>query len=350
MGVQEKDPLLQLSLPPGFRFYPTDEELLVQYLCKKVAGHDFSLQIIGEIDLYKFDPWDLPSKAIFGEKEWYFFSPRDRKYPNGSRPNRVAGSGYWKATGTDKVITSQGRKVGIKKALVFYIGKAPKGTKTNWIMHEYRLFEPSRKNGSSKLDEWVLCRIYKKNSSGPKPFMSGLHSSNEYSHADSTSSSSQFDDMLESLPEMDDRFTNLPRLNSLKTEKFNLERLDSANFDWAILAGLKPMPESGPTNQAPGVQAQAQAQGHVNIHNHNNNNMNFMNDVYVHPTNFRGNTKVESINLDEEVESGIRNQRVDRPGYFQPSLNGFPQTYTNNCVDQFGIQCPNPTLNLGFRQ
>lgn len=103
-----------------------------------------------------FEIWDccgvVAGKAIFGEKEWYFFSPRDRKYPNGSRPNRVAGSGYWKATGTDKIITTEGRKVGIKKALVFYVGKAPKGTKTNWIMHEYRLFEPSRKNGSSKVN------------------------------------------------------------------------------------------------------------------------------------------------------------------------------------------------------
>lgn len=62
MGVREKDPLAQLSLPPGFRFYPTDEELLVQYLCRKVAGYHFSLQVIGDIDLYKFDPWDLPSK------------------------------------------------------------------------------------------------------------------------------------------------------------------------------------------------------------------------------------------------------------------------------------------------
>lgn len=184
MGIQELDPLAQLSLPPGFRFYPTDEELMVEYLCRKAAGHDFSLQLIAEIDLYKFDPWVLPStlaeparfrikqrcvlqlcyvylilsclvfvgKALFGEKEWYFFSPRDRKYPNGSRPNRVAGSGYWKATGTDKVISTEGRRVGIKKALVFYVGKAPKGTKTNWIMHEYRLIEPSRRNGSTKVN------------------------------------------------------------------------------------------------------------------------------------------------------------------------------------------------------
>ena len=78
---------------------------------------------------------------MFGEKEWYFFSPRDRKYPNGSRPNRAAGSGYWKATGTDKLIASSvgSHKVGVKKALVFYRGKPPKGIKTKWIMHEYRL-------------------------------------------------------------------------------------------------------------------------------------------------------------------------------------------------------------------
>lgn len=82
------------------------------------------------------------AKATFGEQEWYFFSPRERKYPNGARPNRAATSGYWKATGTDKPVLASGgsnQKVGVKKALVFYGGKPPKGIKTNWIMHEYRL-------------------------------------------------------------------------------------------------------------------------------------------------------------------------------------------------------------------
>ncbi|CAH2053629.1 unnamed protein product [Thlaspi arvense] len=270
MGIQELDPLAQLSLPPGFRFYPTDEELMVEYLCRKAAGHDFSLQLIAEIDLYKFDPWVLPSKALFGEKEWYFFSPRDRKYPNGSRPNRVAGSGYWKATGTDKVISTEGRRVGIKKALVFYVGKAPKGTKTNWIMHEYRLLEPSRRNGSTKLDDWVLCRIYKKQSSAQKQVYDNLMTTaREYSNNGSSTSSSshQYDDVLESLHEIDNRslgfaagssnvqpHSHRPVLTGQKTEFHNLAREPS--FDWTNFGGQSSVPELGLSHNVPRLRYQ----------------------------------------------------------------------------------------------
>lgn len=96
--------------------------------------------------------------AMFGTKEWYFFTPRERKYPNGSRPNRTAGRGYWKATGADKPVApaGSGGAVGIKKALVFYDGKAPKGRKTDWIMHEYRLADANRSakgNGSLRVSD-----------------------------------------------------------------------------------------------------------------------------------------------------------------------------------------------------
>ncbi|KAF9672393.1 hypothetical protein SADUNF_Sadunf11G0037100 [Salix dunnii] len=71
---------------------------------------------------------ELPGKALFGENEWFFFGSRDRKYPNGARPNRAAGSGYWKATGTDKpVLISNGSQcLGGEKALAFYKGRPPK--------------------------------------------------------------------------------------------------------------------------------------------------------------------------------------------------------------------------------
>ncbi|KAL2519363.1 NAC transcription factor 29 [Abeliophyllum distichum] len=158
------------DLPPGFRFHPTDEELIIYYLRNQATSRPCPVAIIPEVDIYKFDPWQLPEKAEFGENEWYFFTPRDRKYPNGVRPNRAAVSGYWKATGTDKAIYSGSKYVGIKKALVFYKGRPPKGVKTDWIMHEYRLSEsrsqPNKQNGSMRLDDWVLCRIYKKKNLG----------------------------------------------------------------------------------------------------------------------------------------------------------------------------------------
>jgi hypothetical protein len=170
------------ELPPGFRFHPTDEELITYYLLRKAVDGSFCGRAIAEIDLNKCEPWELPGasssrlsyrscpcmhcllrpaatrddlidhaiadcphartdKAKMGEKEWYFYSLRDRKYPTGLRTNRATLAGYWKATGKDREIRSarSGALVGMKKTLVFYRGRAPKGQKTHWVMHEYRL-------------------------------------------------------------------------------------------------------------------------------------------------------------------------------------------------------------------
>ncbi|XP_019163005.1 PREDICTED: NAC domain-containing protein 92-like [Ipomoea nil] len=157
-------------LPPGFRFHPTDEEIIVHYLKKKVTDITFSSVAIGEVDLNKCEPWDLPRKAkMMGKKEWFFFWQKDRKYPTGTRTNRATESGYWKATGKDKEIFQSGRGsgncvVGMKKTLVFYKGRAPKGQKTNWIMHEYRL-HPTQFYNTTR-EEWVVCRVFHKQTTG----------------------------------------------------------------------------------------------------------------------------------------------------------------------------------------
>jgi len=52
-------------LPPGFRFHPTDEELVVHYLKRKASSAPLPVAIIADVDLYKFDPWELPSMHLF---------------------------------------------------------------------------------------------------------------------------------------------------------------------------------------------------------------------------------------------------------------------------------------------
>lgn len=52
-------------LPPGFRLHPTDEELVVHYLKRKAASAPLPVAIIADVDLYKFDPWELPSMLYF---------------------------------------------------------------------------------------------------------------------------------------------------------------------------------------------------------------------------------------------------------------------------------------------
>ncbi|GAB4841732.1 hypothetical protein Ancab_022454 [Ancistrocladus abbreviatus] len=50
------------SLPPGFRFYPSDEELVCHYLQKKIANEQVCKGTLVEIDLHICEPWQLPGR------------------------------------------------------------------------------------------------------------------------------------------------------------------------------------------------------------------------------------------------------------------------------------------------
>ncbi|KAG5033498.1 hypothetical protein JHK82_017053 [Glycine max] len=160
-------------VPPGFRFHPTDEELVDYYLRKKVTSRGIDLDVIKDVDLYKIEPWDLQELCRIGaqeQNEWYFFSHKDKKYPTGTRTNRATAAGFWKATGRDKAIYSKHDLIGMRKTLVFYKGRAPNGQKSDWIMHEYRL--ETDENGAPQAslktyiynqeEGWVVCRVFKK--------------------------------------------------------------------------------------------------------------------------------------------------------------------------------------------
>ncbi|XP_076894488.1 NAC domain-containing protein 104-like [Bidens hawaiensis] len=154
-------------LPPGFRFSPTDEELVVHFLQRKVSIFPYHPHIIPDLDLHPYDPWDLDGKSYGGRKKWYYYSRRTQ--------NRITTSGYWKSWGCDEQIVSSSsrkRNVGVKKYYVFHTGEAPEGVKTSWIMEEFRLPDNDSsscssstgrsRRGLSKSDytDWVICRVF----------------------------------------------------------------------------------------------------------------------------------------------------------------------------------------------
>lgn len=166
--------MVEAKLPPGFRFHPRDDELICDYLRRRASAAANGAGFYGfpamvDVNLNKCEPWDLPETACIKGKEWYFFSLKDKKYTTGQRSNRATLSGYWKATGKDRHVLRKGALVGMRKTLVFYQGRAPKGKKTEWVMHEFRMEWSSDSLKFSFKEDWVLCRVfYKSRSLSPK--------------------------------------------------------------------------------------------------------------------------------------------------------------------------------------
>lgn len=157
-----------------------------------------------------------------------------------------------------------------------------------------------------QLDDWVLCRIYKKNSSSQKVEANFL--AMECSNGSSPSSSSHVDDMLGSLPEINDRCFTLPRVNSLRTmhqqdEKFGSPNMGSGFFsDWVNSTDLDSISE---------FESGCQTQRMVNYD---------CNDFFVPSLPPLGHVDyMVDAPLEEEVQSGVRTRRVDGPGHFQPN-------------------------------
>ncbi|KAI3755267.1 hypothetical protein L1987_55063 [Smallanthus sonchifolius] len=157
------------NLPPGFRFCPTDEELVVHFLQHDSSVMSYHPDIIPDLHLYPYDPWALDGKAMLEGRKWYYYSRKTH--------NRITENGYWKAwDGEEGIISSNDdhKRIGVKKYYVFHIGEAPHGTKTKWIMGEFRVIESngattsggrSKRRPRLKTDysRWVICRVYEHN-------------------------------------------------------------------------------------------------------------------------------------------------------------------------------------------
>ncbi|KAI7733007.1 hypothetical protein M8C21_024998 [Ambrosia artemisiifolia] len=153
------------------------------------------------------------------------------------------------------------------------------------------------------LDDWVLCRIYKKNSSAEKA-ISG-DPSTEQSHGSPTSSSAHFDGVLDSLPAIDDKFLNFPTNDTSNTfdeedQRADIQKFDTGNYNWAGIGAF----------------------GLSDTTNHHN------------PPNST------SVDPAFNMQNGIRSERNENPGYL----------FSMNTTDPFGIRYPTQPSSSGYRQ
>ncbi|KAJ9177823.1 hypothetical protein P3X46_012995 [Hevea brasiliensis] len=148
-----------LKLPPGFRFCPTDQELVLHFLYRKASLLP-SHEIIPDLHhLHPLDPWNLHGKALSSGNQWYFFA----HMMEFESQQQVTENGLWKQLDVQQPIFSDsGNKIGIKNYLVYYIGQHPAAIETNWMMHQYHLCNSSSPKRIRKSDyhKWVLCRVY----------------------------------------------------------------------------------------------------------------------------------------------------------------------------------------------
>nr|GLL28362.1 NAC domain-containing protein 82-like [Ipomoea trifida] len=158
------------TLFPGFRFHPTDVELM--YCLKhKVIGRELPSEVkraIPELNVRLYHPSELREKSSSKDRMWYFFCPIEKKYASGSKLKRATETGYWKSTGGDRTVTYKGRTVGKIKTLIFHQGHSGKGERTDWVIHEYRMEDKHLADARIVQDSYVICKVFKKTGPGPQ--------------------------------------------------------------------------------------------------------------------------------------------------------------------------------------
>lgn len=134
---------------PGFRFNPTDEELVQWYLKRKITGKPYGWEAITQVDFYNYEPWELPSLSPLDSRGnlWFFFVPR------GEERKRLTRDGQWKGSGATKYVFHLGTIVGEVKNFYFKWGEEH----TQWRMKEYSITGDDVGHDHHK---YVICKLY----------------------------------------------------------------------------------------------------------------------------------------------------------------------------------------------
>ncbi|KAG8638958.1 hypothetical protein MANES_14G084400v8, partial [Manihot esculenta] len=147
------------ELPVGYRFLPTDEELVTHYLMNKAFYKPLPAHVgqdINASELYSKPPNTLVTLSC-GEREWYFFIYGEEDSVGERKTIRIVGDGigFWKSSGQEKSIcNSDGNVFGLKFQFTYFSGTFPNAKRTHWRMDVYRLptqYYPAQKVTKKKI-------------------------------------------------------------------------------------------------------------------------------------------------------------------------------------------------------
>ncbi|KAF3951478.1 hypothetical protein CMV_022869 [Castanea mollissima] len=166
----DEDTIMENELPVGFRFNPTDYELVTHFLRNRNLGKPTPSDAVKECDLYgKKEPWEIwdmfsavdESRVV---KQLYFFT-KLKTYNNGRRIDRRvgSGSGTWKK---EHQLKTPPGLVGVEKSRFSYENNDDKSSKSSssssslgrngkWNMIEYKDLNPPNQESN----EYVVCRL-----------------------------------------------------------------------------------------------------------------------------------------------------------------------------------------------
>ncbi|CAF2119558.1 hypothetical protein HID58_008606 [Brassica napus] len=149
-----------MKLPVGYRFHPTEQELILHYLLPKAFASPLPSSIIPVFDVFFSHPLTFPGDQE--ERQRYFFcKKRQEVSSNDHRIKISSGNGYWKPIRKERDITACGRTVGIRRTLVFRgtNNSSSSSNKTRWCMTEYCLAGFS---STKMFGEWAVYKVYKR--------------------------------------------------------------------------------------------------------------------------------------------------------------------------------------------
>ncbi|CAN6811018.1 unnamed protein product [Brassica oleracea] len=149
-----------MKLPVGYRFHPTEQELILHYLLPKAFASPLPSSIIPVFDVFFSHPLTFPGDQE--ERQRYFFSKKRQEVSSNDHRIKISsGNGYWKPIRKERGVIACGRTVGIRRTLVFYgtNSSSSSSNKTRWCMTEYCLAGFS---STKVFGEWTVYKVYKR--------------------------------------------------------------------------------------------------------------------------------------------------------------------------------------------